>query len=386
MGNKHFLQREDKKMLWNFQMPVKIIFGPSTLDTIGSVIEGFGFSKGVLVCDPVFVINGLAGKVKNVANGRLVAVYSDITPNPTIVNVDSCADVLRTTNADFAVVLGGGSAIDCAKAACAIAKSNDSIRAYHTENKPLKKVTAIPLIAIPTTAGTGSEVTSVAVLTDSIQKIKAPLGSPFLFPTAAIVDPVLTLSVPKAVTASTGLDVLSHALEGFWSVNHQPICDALATRAAKLVFQYLMVVYDNPNDLVSREAMCEASLLAGISFSHPKTSGPHACSFPLTNIYGLPHGEACAFTLDAFVRINAAAENGRLHSFANECGYKDAFDMANAICTLKKYFGMPSKLKDAGVDEQQIKELAQESMHPNMLNNPVKMDVDAVEKVYRTIG
>ncbi len=367
-------------------MPVKIIFGSGKVNELNDILIEFSCKKGILVCDPIFVENGLAEKVIESSKGKLIEIFSDITPNPTIENADDCTAVLRQYNADFAVALGGGSSIDCAKAACSIAGANDSIRDYHSGGKPILLENIIPLIVIPTTAGTGSEVTSVTVLTDNQKNLKAPLGNPLLYPKAAIIDPVLTLSVPKNVTASTGLDVLSHALEGFWSINHQPICDALALSAAKLVFKYLVEAYENPNDLEAREAMCEASLLAGIAFSHPKTSGPHACSFPLTNIYKMPHGEACAFTLDSFTKLNASAENGRLNSFANDCGFLDANQMADRIAELKRLFGMRITLVEIGISDLLASKLVEKSMHPNMLNNPVNMDIDAVEKLYRTIG
>ena len=373
-------------MNWNFYMPVKIYFGNGKIQELESIINDLGCANGVLICDPVFAGNGLAQKVIECSNGKLVEVFSDISQNPTIENADNCAAVLRNRKAEFAVALGGGSSIDCAKAACAIAKEGDSIRNYHTGGKNLSIENAIPLIAVPTTAGTGSEVTSVTVLTDNQKKLKAPLGNPVLYPKAAVIDPELTLSVPKGVTASTGLDVLSHALEGFWSIHHQPICDALALSAARLAFTYLTVVFENTNDLNGRRAMCEASLLAGIAFSHPKTSGPHACSFPLTNIYKMPHGEACAFTLDVFTKLNAEAENGRLHEFAKDCGFVDAYEMADRISELKKLFGLRTTLADIGVPGPFIQDLAVRSMHPNMLNNPVRMDAEAVEKLYRTIG
>jgi alcohol dehydrogenase len=152
------------------------------------------------------------------------------------------------------------------------------------------------------------------------------------------------------------------------------------------VFKFLTEAYENLNDLEAREAMCEASLLAGVAFSHPKTSGPHACSFPLTNIYKMPHGEACAFTLNYFTKLNADAEGGRLNSFANDCGFTDANQMAERIEELKILFGMRTTLAEIGIFDLIASNLVEKSMHPNMLNNPVKMDIDAVEKLYRTIG
>ena len=373
-------------MNWDFLLPVKLYFGSGRINELSGIIEQKGYKKGVLVCDGIFRENGLADEIVKKSGGLLTAVFSDITPNPTTENVNNCVRLLRKEDAQFVVALGGGSSMDCAKAACAIKNSDDLIDDYHAGIKPLKPEDAIPLIAVPTTAGTGSEVTFVSVLTNEEKGLKAPLGNPLLYAKAAIIDPELTLSVPPRVTASTGLDVLSHALEGYWSIHHQPICDAVALSAARTVFEYLPKVFENPSDINAREKMCEASLLAGIGFSYPKTTGSHACSFPLTNIYHVPHGEACAFTLDYFLRLNAKNEtDGRIDRFAKDCGFENAGKMADKIYEMKKAFGMRCTLSEIGVREEDIRVLSEKSMHPNMLNNPVKMTVDSVEEMYRSL-
>jgi alcohol dehydrogenase len=373
-------------MNWDFLLPVKLYFGSGRINELSDILKQKGFNRGVLVCDGIFRENGLADEIIKKSEGRLTAVFSDITPNPTTENVNNCVKLLREEKAEFAVALGGGSSMDCAKAACAIKGSNDLIDDYHAGKKSLNPDDRIPLIAVPTTAGTGSEVTFVSVLTNEEKGLKAPLGNPLLYAEAAIIDPVLTLSVPPRVTASTGLDVLSHALEGFWSIHHQPICDAVSLSAARTVFEFLPTVYENPSDLNAREKMCEASLLAGIGFSYPKTTGSHACSFPLTNIYHVPHGEACAFTLDYFLRLNAKNEtDGRINRFAADCGFENAEKMADRIFEMKKSFGMRCTLSEIGVKDEDIRSLSEKSMHPNMLNNPVKMTVDSVEEMYRSL-
>ncbi|MEZ4357449.1 MAG: iron-containing alcohol dehydrogenase family protein [Eubacteriales bacterium] len=366
-------------------MPVKIIYGAGSVEKLESVIDSLGLKKGILVSDKFLVDSGMAQKIVEYSNGKLVEVFSDIVPNPTVDSVDECAKIIREKNLEFAVALGGGSSLDCAKAACAIAKSNDSIRDYHTGGKVLSKSTAIPLIAVPTTAGTGSEVTKVAVLSDPSKNMKAPMGSPVLYAKIALVDSKLTLSVPKSVTASTGLDVLSHALGAFWNKHHQPICDAFALASTRLVFQNVEKVYNEPNNLEARDNMMLASLLAGLAFGTPGTTAPHACSFPLTNDYHLPHGEACAFTLDYFLRLNADVEGGRLHKLAQDCGFKDAFAMADELLRLKKAMGMKTTLREAGVKEEDIENLANHSTHPNIKNNPVDMDHAALLKMYKAL-
>lgn len=373
-------------MKFSFFLPVDIRFGNGELEQLSLVIKDRGFKKGVLICDEFFVKNGKADAVLAANDGVLLEIFSDFEPNPTVEAVDKCVVCLNKTDADFAVALGGGSALDCAKAACRICKSGDSVTAFHTGGKPIKPEDGIGLIAVPTTSGTGSEVTCVSVLTDTKKNLKTPLGSPLLYPDVAIVDPQLTHGLPRSVTASTGLDALSHAMEGYWSIHHQPICDALAMSAAKLIFEHFSLVIKEPGNAQARENMSLASLMAGIAFSHPKTTAPHACSFPLTNQYGIPHGEACALTLDAFLRINAISQPERLHAFADYCGFNDVDAMADEIHYFKEMSGLRTTFSQAGITPDMFSDLAHMSMHPNIKNNPVTIDENRLSDIFRTIG
>lgn len=370
-------------MNWNFSLPVKIYFGTDKINELPQIINELGYKRGVLVCSNTLKKNGVADKIIENCNSVIVDVFSDIRPNPTTDNVNACVKVLRENNADFAVALGGGSPMDCCKAACAIAKGDDIIESYHTGGKPINADEVIPMLAVATTSGTGSEITNISVLTDLSKNIKSTMNDPLMYPKAAIVDPRLTLSVPPKVTASTGLDVLSHALESVWSVLHQPICEACSVRATKLVFEWLYKAYSEPENLEAREKMAEASIIAGVAFSNPRTAGSHACSFPLTNLYGVPHGEACAMTLDYFTRFNAEAENGRLNNFARDCGFNDAYEMADAITELKKQMGMAMTLTEIGVKtEEEIETLTKMSMTPLMERNIVPLSYDDIKNMY----
>ena len=370
-------------MNWNFSLPVKIYFGTDKINELPEIINELGYKKGVLVCSNTLKKNGVADKIIEICNGVIVAVFSDIRPNPTTDNVNDCVKVLRENNADFAVALGGGSPMDCCKAACAIAKGDDIIESYHTGGKPINADEVIPMLAIATTSGTGSEITNISVLTDLNKNVKSTMNDALMYPQAAIVDPRLTLSVPPTVTASTGLDVLAHALESFWSVLHQPICEACAVHATRLVFKWLYKAYCEPENLEAREKMAEASIIAGVAFSNPRTAGSHACSFPLTNLYGVPHGEACAMTLDYFTRFNAEAENGRLHDFARDCGFSDAYHMADAITELKNKMGMAMTLTEIGVKtDEEIETLTKMSMTPLMERNIIPLSYDDIKNMY----
>lgn len=370
-------------MNWNFSLPVKIYFGTDKINELPEIINELGYKRGVLVCSNTLKKNGVADKIIENCNGVIVAVFSDIRPNPTTDNVNDCVKVLRENNADFAVALGGGSPMDCCKAACAIAKGEDIIESYHTGGKPINADEVIPMLAVATTSGTGSEITNISVLTDLNKNVKSTMNDALMYPKAAIVDPRLTLSVPPKVTASTGLDVLAHALESFWSVLHQPICEACAVHATRLVFKWLYKAYCEPENLEAREKMAEASIVAGVAFSNPRTAGSHACSFPLTNLYGVPHGEACAMTLDYFTRFNAEAANGRLHDFARDCGFSDAYHMADAITELKNKMGMAMTLTEIGVKtDEEIETLTKMSMTPLMERNIIPLSYDDIKNMY----
>ncbi len=370
-------------MSWSFSLPVKIHFGTDKIKELPEIIKELGYKKGVLVCSNTLKKNGVADEIIANCNGKIVAIFSDIRPNPTTDNVNDCVKVLRDNNADFAVALGGGSPMDCCKAACAIAKGDGMIESYHTGGKPINADEVIPMIAVATTSGTGSEITNISVLTDTKLNIKSTMNDPLMYPKVAIVDPRLTLSVPPKVTASTGLDVLAHALESVWSVLHQPICESCSVHATKLVFEWLYKAYCEPDNLEAREKMAEASIVAGVAFSNPRTAGSHACSFPLTNLYGVPHGEACAMTLDFFLRFNAEAENGRLSNFAQSCGFKSAYQMADAITDLKQKMGMAMTLIDIGVKtDEEIETLTKMSMTPLMERNMIPLSYDDIKKMY----
>lgn len=375
-------------MQWEFNLPVKIVFGSGKRAEIEKYIDETGGTRGVLVCSASVAKRGVANEFIKNSGGKIKEIFTDIRPNPTTDNVDSCAELMRSCNADFAVALGGGSPMDCCKAAAAIARGSGKIAEYHTGGRPVNAAEAIPMIAFPTTSGTASEVTNISVLTDTAKGLKAPMNDPAMYPKIAIIDPELTLSVPPAVTASTGLDVLSHAIESYWSTLNQPLCSACSVYAAKLVFKYLERAYNEPNNLEAREKMAQASITAGVAFSHPRTTGSHACSFPLTNLYGVPHGEACAFTLDYFVKFNAdnADENGRIAAFARECGFKNAYEMANEISAMKKRMGMRSRLSEIGcTSDEQIAELAEKSMSMLMERNPIALSKQNILEMYRAL-
>lgn len=370
-------------MYWEYQQPVKIVFGNDSRKKVFEIAQKLGCKKGVLICDRFLADNGVAAELLALSGGQITEVFSDFQPNPTVKNIDDFAQLVRNTKADYVIAVGGGSCIDCAKAAAAIAHTSDSITKYHATGVPVP-MGGLPMFALPSTAGTGSEVTAVSVVTNEEKGIKAPIVSDAFYPRYAVVDPVLTYSVPPKVAAATGLDVLAHAIEGFYSRNHQPICDIFAAHAIKLVFTYLERACSKEIDKEAKEKMAEASLIAGLSFNLPKTGASHACSFVLTNRYHIPHGEACALTLDYFTRLCKDAEGGRLDALAREVGFKDTDELCDRIYEIKKNTGLRTDLKDLNLTDSDIDLLVKESRHPNMLNAPVDITDDMLYKMYRS--
>ena len=363
-------------MSWNYVQPVQIIFGNKKINDLKNHVQNM--SRILLITGPFFSNSFLIEEIKHECN--IVDVFDKISPNPDVEEVNECSRLIRDKKIDGIIAIGGGSTLDLAKAASVTV---DQIEEYHWGGKKIPQ-NSIPLIAVPTTAGTGSEVTSVAVLTDRKRGRKAPISSVSFFPKLAIVDPELTWTLSPYMTAVSGIDVLCHAIEGYWSKGHQPICDALAIQAIKLVLEYLPIAYSQPRHALAREKMAEASVIAGMAFTLPKTTSSHACSFPLTNIYGIPHGEACGLTIDYFAKINGTDE--RTRQLANLLGFSNIDKFAEAITNLKAELNLRMNLKDLNLSESQIEELVKESKHPNLLNNPVFITDDILRDMYKQLS
>lgn len=367
-------------MKWYYEQPVKILFGNHKIQELSEIIQKEKYKKGILVTTTHFIKNGFAGQLLDNKKNHLADIFAGFSPNPDVEEVDRLGVHLRKEKIDFIVALGGGSVIDGAKAASVLVGEETSIQKYHNTGEKVPKI-HLTVIAIPTTAGTGSEVTNVSVLTNRKQGIKAPIASESFYPQYAIVDPTLTWSMPPDLTASAGIDVLAHAVEGYWSRLHQPICDVLAVYAAKLVFANIRTVYKDPNNRAAREKMAAASLIAGLAFGQPKTTASHACSFPLTNLYNIPHGEACGLTLDFFIHLNGTKDL-RTRELASQLGFQDHKQFADAVQKLKRDLHLRTNLTDFHINEKKKNELIRLSHHANLKNNPVKVTDEDFRRLY----
>jgi len=369
--------------MWTFKIPTTITFGPGVAGQLPQLAASCG-ARPLLVADRDLVRLPLWSRVQEALPG--VPVFSEVTPDPTVDAVDALAGRLRADRHDVLVAVGGGSAMDCAKAAACLAAGDlPTIRAVHTGGVPLGKA-RLPLIAVPTTAGTGSEVTPFAVLNDPERNIKGPLAGDALYPVHAVVDPELTHSLPRQVTVVTGLDALSHAIEGYWSRGHQPVCDLLAIEAARLICQHLRQAACQPDDAAARAAMSYAAMLAGVAFQLPKNALVHACSFPLSTRYHLPHGAACAFTLEEAIRFNAPEMGERMAAFLRGIGLETTAELVALVRELKQLGGLPCTLREAGIPREAIPQLARESFHPLIRNNPRTVTEDDLCAMYERLA
>ena len=370
--------------MWCYKQPIAIYFGCGERARLKELIQNVGYTKGLLVCDSFLAGNGTAQQLMDCCGSLLPALFCDIRPNPTVVNVDDCARALKELHADFVVALGGGSVMDCAKAAATMALAEGSITQYHATGVPLPSA-HLPLISIPTTAGTGAEVTCSCVLSDEAKGIKAPLLHDNFYSAIAIIDPELTYTVPPRICAGTGLDVLAHAVEGYMSVNHQPVCDAICVHAARLVLENIEAACGADLDIAAKSAMAEASVMAGMGFSIPKTGASHACSFVLTNKYHIPHGEACGLTLDYFMSFNARSDDPRMQEFAHLLGFDSCEELCRRIAEIKVHIGARTNLKDLALSDEDIGFLVKNSHHPNLKNNPVEITDKTLYDLYTSL-
>ena len=278
--------------MWSFHNPVRLTVGNGAVDTISSVLNGRRYA---LVTYGEAIFRDMAARIASLA-GKPLVVIDDVSPNPEFGGLaKSCARL--DTSAEAIVALGGGSVIDTAKVVSASAGDFERVRRYLVDDEGEDALGSVPIIAVPTTAGTGSEVTSWASVWDTDAGKKYSLSRPFLYPEHALVDPELTAGMPRELTVSTALDALSHSLESIWNINANPVSTNFAVTAAREILEVLPALTTDLGSPALRSRMATAALLAGLAFSNTRTALAHSLSYPITLQYDLPHGLACSFSL-----------------------------------------------------------------------------------------
>lgn len=304
--------------------------------------------------------------------------------------MEDCKKTFVDGQHDGFIAIGGGSAIDTAKAASAYATYDGDLDDFIGTNLVPRK--GAPLIAIPTTAGTGSEVTNIAILSDKQAQLKKGIASDFLLPDVAIVSPEMTRTAPPSVTAASGIDALVHAIEAYLSVHASPITDSLALRAMKMIAQSLPKAYANPDNLEAREEMATASLMAGMAFGNAGVGAVHALAYPLGGRFNMAHGVSNALLLPFVMEANKIACIDRLGEVAialgertTEMSANDAADSAiSAMTRLCRQVNIPSSLKSFGIERDDLSFMADDAIQIDRLlkNNPRKLTRDEIYSIY----
>lgn len=368
-------------MEFQFHIPTKILFGNAKRKELSSFTKG---KRVYIVTDAYQAEHGCAKEIMNLTESIQMGIFSQVEPNPSCDTVDKAVAAAREFGAEVVIGLGGGSCIDVAKIVAALVTNEGKIRDY-IKGKVFSNP-RVGLIAIPTTAGTGSEVTNVGVFTDNETHIKQPMVHSILWCDVALVDPQLTVSLPGAATASTGLDALCHAIEAYWAISCNPLSDALGMQAVKLVLEYLKGAYDHPSDEKAREGMALASLLAGVAFSQTRTTALHAISFPLTSLFGLPHGFACAITLVPFIRHCNKAVKEKLTRLAIFCGFRSTEDLAKVVSELMSSVKAPVRLSEIGITASDLPRIAEISMSAKIMQNtPGGVEKEELDQILKEL-
>lgn len=305
-----------------FLMPRYIFTGEGALDKAGDKIKSLG-SKALIITDDVMVKLGSINNVTNLLekNNVKFSVYHEVNGEPTDIMVDNGIKKYKEENCDFLIALGGGSPIDTMKAIGAMITNPGSINDYL--GKVIEKETP-PLVAIPTTAGTGSEATQFTIITDTKKNIKMLLKGPYLIPTVAVVDPIFTMTSPKSVTSATGLDALTHAIESYTSKLAQPMSEIFSISAVKKIFNNLHEAYNNGSNVEARTEMSIAALQAGIAFNNSSVTIVHGMSRPIGAIFHVPHGLSNAMLLTDCLKFALSGAPDKFCDLAKIVGiYKD---------------------------------------------------------------
>lgn len=335
---------------FSFQLPTRIEFGNGVSATVGEEAKGLGGSRALVVTDPGVVSAGLLDPVLASLKtaGIATTVFDEIAPNPRETSVAHGAELAVSEQCDVLVVLGGGSPMDTAKAIGLIQQEGGRIADYEGLDRVRKPIT--PLIAIPTTAGTGSEVTFWSVIMDSARSFKMSIGSPLIAARVALVDPAVTVGLPAALTAATGMDALAHAIEAYTATLSEPLTDSLALSAIRLVGKSLRQAYANGGNLPARYDMMLASLLGTVASGNSDVGGAHCMSEAVGGHYDIPHGLATAVYLPVVMDFNCIAVPEKYAAIAealgeNTCGLSlaDAAKAAgSAVRKLSNDLGIPT--------------------------------------------
>jgi alcohol dehydrogenase len=376
-----------------FFIPAVNVMGLGCLDEAMTAIRNYGFRKALIVTDTGLAKAGVASKVAGLLALQDIdsVIFDGAKPNPSIANVELGLGLLKESQCDFVVSLGGGSPHDCAKGIALCATNGGHISDYEGVDRSSKP--QLPLIAINTTAGTASEMTRFCIITDENRHVKMAIVDRNVTPLMSVNDPALMVAMPKGLTAATGMDALTHAIEAYVSTAANPITDACALKAVTLISNNLRLAVRDGGDLVARENMAYAQFLAGMAFNNASLGFVHAMAHQLGGFYDLPHGVCNAVLLPHVQSFNASVCADRLTDVAHAMGAdtrglspeEGAQSAIAAIRSLAGDVDIPAGLRDLGVRLNDVPVLAANALKDACgLTNPRAADQRQIEEIFRS--
>ncbi len=357
---------------FEFKLPTRILFGVNLVDSLGEEVKALGIQRVLLVTDKGVVNAGLLERLTRALDTSEIqyTVFDSVEANPTTATVHKGAEIFRKDQCNGLVALGGGSPMDAAKGIGVQATHEGDIMDYSRRvGKPVRNITP-PLVAVPTTAGTGSEVTWVSVLVDPKERVKIVVPSPYIAAKVAVLDPSLTITLPPEVTAFTGMDALTHAIEAYVSTKSTLIADSLALESIELISSNLREAVGNGDNLVARANMLLASTMAGMAFVNASVALVHAMAHALGGFFNIAHGIANAVMLPLVMRFSLIGNPGKYANIAAAMGetaeglseMEAAREAVFAVENLAADIGIPEDLKQLGADPGKINDLVEETL------------------------
>ena len=368
--------------------------GAGAIKEIATEVKGRGFKKAFVCSDPDLIKFGVTKKVTDVLDNADIdyEIYSEIKPNPTIQNVQNGVTAFKASGADFIIAIGGGSSMDTAKAIGIIIKNPDFADVRSLEGVAPTTNKCVPIIAVPTTAGTAAEVTINYVITDTEKNRKMVCVDPKDIPVVAVVDPDMMSSMPKGLTAATGMDALTHAIEGYITAGAWELSDMFHLKAIEIISRSLRGAVENTPE--GREGMALGQYVAGMGFSNVGLGIVHSMAHPLGALYDTPHGVANAIILPTVMEYNAPATGEKYRNIAKAMGVEGVDDMTldearkaavNAVKKLSKDVGIPENLKDI-VKPEDVDFLAQSAYDDACRpGNPRETSVEEIKELYLSL-
>ena len=371
-------------------------FGPGARKELPGVVARLGFKKALVVTDKGLMKFGVAKMVLDVLDEANIpyAVFDEVKPNPTVTNVKMGIQALRDAQADFIVAIGGGSAMDTAKGVGIVCNNPEFEDIVSLEGVADTKKKTVPIIALPTAAGTAAETTINYVIIDEEKQKKMVCVDPNDIPCVAIVDAELMYSLPKSLTAATGMDAMTHAIEGLITKGAWELSDMFEIKAIEMIHRYLPIAVEEPTNPEGRNGMAVAQYVAGMAFSNVGLGVDHGMAHPLSALHDVPHGVACAMLLPTIMRWNASAALDKYVDIAKAVGvYRDGMtreEAAEAACdeiaNLSRRVGIPAHLSELGITEKDIDALADQAIADVCTpGNPRPVTREDIVALYRQI-